>query len=68
MKIGLLGLIMSDFSDVNYDKLRFAADLGFHGIGAHLTVPAITISDETAARVKEVFANQRMPFLPLWWP
>lgn len=24
MKIGLLGLIMSYFSDVNYDKLRFA--------------------------------------------
>ena len=68
MKIGLLGLIMSDFSDVNYDKLRFAADLGFHGIGAHLTVPARTISDETAARVKEVFANQRMPFLQLWGP
>ncbi|MBN8633821.1 MAG: sugar phosphate isomerase/epimerase [Anaerolineae bacterium] len=68
MKIGLLGLIMSDFSDVNYDKLRFAADLGFHGIGAHLTVPASTISDETAARVKEVFANQRMPFLQLWGP
>ncbi len=68
MKIGLLGLITSDFSDVNYDKLRFAADLGFHGIGAHLTVPARTISDETAARVKEVFANQRMPFLQLWGP
>ncbi len=68
MKIGLLGLIMSDFSDVNYDKLRFAADLGFHGIGAHLTVPASTITDETAARVKEVFANQRMPFLQLWGP
>lgn len=68
MKIGLLGLIMSDFSDVNYDKLRFAADLGFHGIGAHLTVPASTITDETAARVKGVFADQRMPFLQLWGP
>lgn len=68
MKIGLLGLIMSDFSDVNYDKLRFAADLGFHGIGAHLTIPASTISDETALRVKGVFADQRMPFLQLWGP
>jgi hypothetical protein len=48
MKIGLLGLIMSDFSDVNYDQLRFAADIGFHGGGAHLTVPASTISDEMA--------------------
>jgi len=68
MKIGLLGLIMSDFSDVSYDQIRFAADLGFHGIGAHLTVPASTISDETAQRVKGIFADQRMPFLQLWGP
>lgn len=68
MKIGLLGLIMSDFSDVSYDKLRFAADLGFHGVGAHLTVPARTISDETAAHVKAVFADQQMPFLQVWGP
>jgi L-ribulose-5-phosphate 3-epimerase len=68
MKIGLLGLIMSDLTDVNYDKLRFAADLGFHGVGAHLTVPASTISDQLAASVKSVFADQKMPFLQLWGP
>lgn len=68
MKIGLLGLTMSNFSDVNYDKLRLAADIGFHGVGAHLTVPASTISDEMAQRVKGVFADQRMPFLQLWGP
>jgi sugar phosphate isomerase/epimerase len=68
MKIGLLGLITSDLTDVNYDKLRWAADLGFHGVGAHLTVPADTVSDATAANVKAVFADQRMPFLQLWGP
>lgn len=68
MKIGLLGLIMSDLTDVNYDKLRWAADLGFHGVGAHLTVPANAVSDQTAATVKSVFADQNMPFLQLWGP
>ena len=39
MKIGLRGLIMSDFTKVNYDKLRWAADLGFHGVSAHRPSP-----------------------------
>lgn len=68
MKIGLLGLIISDLSDVDYNKLRFAKDLGFHGLGAHLNVPADTISDETVETVKRVFAEQEMPFLQLWGP
>jgi sugar phosphate isomerase/epimerase len=68
MKIGLLGLIMSDLSDVDYNKVRFAAELGFHGLGAHLTVPADAISDAAAARVRAAFADQNLPFLQLWGP
>ncbi|MBK8023670.1 MAG: sugar phosphate isomerase/epimerase [Chloroflexi bacterium] len=68
MKIGLLGLFTSDLTDVTYDRLRFAADLGFHGVGAHISVPASTVSDQTAANAKSVFANQGMPFLQLWGP
>lgn len=68
MKIGLLGLIASDLTDVNYDKLRFAADLGFHGVGAHITRPASQITDEAVENVKTVFANQRMPLLQIWGP
>ncbi len=68
MKIGLLGLIASDLSDVDYNKIRWATELGFHGLGAHLTVPARAISDETAARVPAIFAEQNMPFMQLWGP
>jgi sugar phosphate isomerase/epimerase len=68
MKIGLLGLIASDLTDVNYNKIRFAAELGFHGLGAHLTVPADSISDETAATVKAVIADQKLDFLQVWGP
>jgi sugar phosphate isomerase/epimerase len=68
MKIGLLGLISSDLTDVDYNKIRWAAELGFHGIGAHLSVPADTVSDKTAATVQKVFADQNMPFLHLWGP
>ncbi len=68
MKIGLLGLIGSDWKDVDYNKLRFASELGFHGVGAHLSVPADTISDETAANVRAVFDTQNMPLLQIWGP
>ncbi len=68
MKIGLLGLIGSDWRDVNYNLLRYAAELGFHGVGAHLTVPARTITEELAAHVREVFDQQKMPLLQLWGP
>jgi sugar phosphate isomerase/epimerase len=68
MKIGLLGLVQSDWTDVDYNKIRFAAELGFHGVGAHLSVPASTITDELAAHVKSVYDAQNMPFLQVWGP
>ncbi len=68
MKLGLLGLIVSDLTDVNSNKIRWAAGLGFHGLGAHLTVPANTVSADTAATVKSVFADQGLEFLQLWGP
>jgi sugar phosphate isomerase/epimerase len=68
MKIGLLGLVWSDWTDVDYNKIRFAHELGFHGVGAHLTVPASTITDELAAHVKSVYDAQNMPLLQLWGP
>jgi sugar phosphate isomerase/epimerase len=68
MKIGLLGLVWSDWTDVDYNKIRFAAELGFHGVGAHLTVPARTITNELAAHVKSVYDHQNMPLLQVWGP
>jgi sugar phosphate isomerase/epimerase len=68
MKIGLLGLIMSDLSDVTYDRMRWALDLGFHGVGAHLNVLAQTIAPETAASARAAFDGVGMPFLQLWGP
>lgn len=68
MKIGVLGLIMSDLTDIDYNMIRWAVDLGFHGVGAHLTVPANTISNKTAAAVKSVIADQDVNFLQLWGP
>jgi sugar phosphate isomerase/epimerase len=68
VKLGLLGLIQSDLTDVNHNKIRWAADLGFHGLGAHLTVPADTVPDETAQTVKSVIADQGLDFLQLWGP
>ncbi|MFN8377416.1 MAG: sugar phosphate isomerase/epimerase family protein [Anaerolineae bacterium] len=68
MKIGLLGLIWSDWSDVDYNRLRYAVELGFHGVGAHLTVPARTITDERAAAVRQVFDGQNVPLLQIWGP
>lgn len=66
MKIGLLGLVVGDLTDVNYEKIRFAAELGFDGLGAHLTVPAEAISDKTTTTVRSVIADQNLDFLQLW--
>lgn len=68
MKIGLLGLIMSDLTDVDYNKLHFAAEQGFHGVGAHLTVPASTVPDDVAANCRAAFDAHGLPFLQLWGP
>lgn len=68
MKLGLLGLIESDLTDVTYDKIQWAADLGFHGLGAHLSVPAGVVSDKTALTVKSVIADLGLEFLQLWGP
>lgn len=66
MKIGVLGWVVGDLTDVNYNKIRWAAELGFHGVGAHLTVPAETISDRTIATVRAVMADQGMVLLQIW--
>lgn len=66
MKIGALGYIVGDLTDVDYDKVRWAAEVGFHGLGAHLTVPAETISARTIANAKAAMADQGLAFLQVW--
>lgn len=68
MRFGLLGLIWSDWSDVTYEMVAFARELGFRGLGAHLTVPASTITDETAERVRRAVADNGLEFLQVWGP
>ena len=62
MKIGLIGLVWSDWTDVDYNRIRFAVELGFHGVGANLTVPASTITDELAAQINDLRQIQVVPF------
>jgi sugar phosphate isomerase/epimerase len=68
MKIGVLGMIMSDLTDVDYELARRIAELGFHGTGAHLTVPASSIAPDTAANVKALLDAVGVEFLQLWGP
>ena len=68
MRFGVLGLIMSDLTDVTYEKVQWAVELGFRGLGAHLTVPAATIDDETVARARSVIDSVDLEFLQLWGP
>jgi sugar phosphate isomerase/epimerase len=68
MKIGLLDLVWSDWTDVDYNKVRWAAELGFHSLGAKLTVPARNISDERVEHVKKTYSDQNMPIMQVWGP
>ena len=61
-----LGYIVGDLTDVDYDKIRWAADTGFHGLGTDLSVPAESTSDRTIANAKAAFADQGMAFLQIW--
>jgi sugar phosphate isomerase/epimerase len=68
MRFGVLGVIWSDWTDVTYESVAFARELGFSGMGAHLTVPAATISDEVAANVRASIDGNGLEFLQVWGP
>lgn len=68
MRFGVLGVIWSDWTDVTYESVACARELGFTGMGAHLTVPAASISDEVAANVLESIAGNGLDFFQLWGP
>jgi sugar phosphate isomerase/epimerase len=68
MKIGVVDLVWSDWSDLDYNKIHWAAELGFHGMCAKLTILANTVSDQLAAHVRSVYDEQNMPILQLWAP
>ena len=68
MRFGALGIIWSDWSDVTYESVAVARELGFRGIGAHLTVPASTIGEAVAANVRACIAGNDLEFIQLWGP
>lgn len=68
MRFGVLGVIWSDWTDVSYELVAFARELGFRGMGAHLTVPASTISEDVAANVRSCIDANGLEFLQLWGP
>lgn len=68
MKIGALGVVWSDWKDVDYNRLRWATEVGFTGLGAHLTVPAREVSSNTADTVARTFSDVGLEFLQVWGP
>lgn len=68
MRFGVLGVIQSDWTDVTYELVAFARELGFSGLGAHLTVPAASISETTAQGVRDCVDANGLELLQLWGP
>lgn len=68
MRFGVLGVISSDWTDVTYESVAFARELGFSGLGAHLTVPASEISDAVAQNVRDCISGNGLDFIQLWGP
>jgi len=68
MRFGVLGVIWSDWTDVTHESVAVARELGFRGIGAHLTVPAATITDAVAANVRSCIDGNGLDFIQLWGP
>jgi sugar phosphate isomerase/epimerase len=68
MRFGVLGVIWSDWTDVTYELVAFARELGFRGMGAHLSVPASSVSDATAQNVRDCVAGNGLELLQVWGP
>ncbi len=68
MRFGVLGVIDSDWTDVTYESVAVVRELGFTGIGAHLRVPASTITDDVAENVRTCISDNDMDFIQLWGP
>ena len=68
MRFGVLGVIWSDWSDVDYDLVAFARGLGFTGLGAHLTVPAGSVSERVSDKVRDAVDANGLELLQLWGP
>jgi sugar phosphate isomerase/epimerase len=68
MRFGVLGVIWSDWTDVTSESVAVARELGFSGLGAHLTVPAATISPATATAVRDSVDANALQLLQLWGP
>jgi len=68
MRFGVLGVIWSDWTDVSYETVAYARELGFGGIGAHLTVPASTITDEVAEKVRRSVEGNDLDLIQVWGP
>lgn len=66
MRIGLLGLFTTDLTDVTPGRVAFAAELGFHGVGAHIQVPAETVPAPAVAAARAAIADHGLEFLQLW--
>ena len=66
MRFGVLGVIASDWTDVTHESIAFVRELGFSGIGAHLTVPASTITDARAEHVRSCIDGNDLELIQLW--
>lgn len=66
MKIAVQGVFNTDLRDVTYGNARMIAELGFTGIGAHINVPAESISEATIGAARGHIADQGLTWLQLW--
>ena len=66
MKFSVQGIFNTDLKDINYESVRFAAELGFQGLGTHIIVPAESISEPTIANAKAVIAGQGLAWMQVW--
>jgi sugar phosphate isomerase/epimerase len=66
VRVGLLGLFTTDLTDITRDRVAIAAELGFHGVGAHIVVPAESIAASTLAAARATIADHGLEFLQLW--
>jgi sugar phosphate isomerase/epimerase len=66
MNIAVQGIFTTDLSEVTYERVRFASELGFKGFGAHINVPAEQIPIARIDTARARLADQDMALLQVW--
>lgn len=66
MRLGVTGMIPGDFSQIDHYLIRKIAELGFTGVGAHLSGDPAKLSDAVIQQTRAVLSDHGIQLVQFW--